>query len=73
MTNTGRAPKIRHRGRKKGCAAGAVVKKEDYPKMAAMAEEGWGWVPIGKKFGVSGTWAGRLVRKYLKGLQHDGT
>lgn len=56
-------PMIKRRGRPKG-EFKAIVAREDYPKLAALAAEGWGWGYIGKRFGVSGLRASRIVKKY---------
>lgn len=39
------------------------VKKEDHSKLVAMADEGWGWGAIAKKFGITPTWAAHIVAK----------
>jgi hypothetical protein len=61
--------KIKHRGRPKG-EFGAVAAREDYPKLAAMAAEGWTWGYIGRKFGITGTRASRIVRDYTEEQRH---
>jgi len=37
---------------------------EDYPKLLAMHQEGYLNSEIGREFGVSGTTAGKLIRRY---------
>lgn len=63
MTNDGRHPTVRHIGRKPGQPR-QLVNPEEYPAMIAMANEGWGWSAIGKKFGITGTHASKLVRMH---------
>ena len=53
-----------HRGREPGMASKAVVQPDDYPKLLAMHQEGYLNSVIGRAFGVSGTTAGKLIRKY---------
>lgn len=45
------------------------IPKSDYPEMAKMAEQGYMWSEIGKKFGCQGTRASILVRRYLNDTQ----
>lgn len=52
------------KGRKPGTAAHAIVKKEDYPKLYEMFQEGYLNSEIWQRFGISGTHAGKLIRKY---------
>jgi hypothetical protein len=52
------------KGREPGKARGPVVKPSDYPKLYRMSQEGYLMSEIGKRFGVSGSTAGRLIRKY---------
>lgn len=49
---------------KPGRAAGAIVQKEDHPKLYQMYQDGYLNSEIGQRFGVSGTTAGKLIRKY---------
>ena len=51
-------------GREPGKASKAVVQPEDYPKLLAMSQAGYLNSVIGRAFGVSGTTAGKLIRKY---------
>ena len=51
------------KGRKPGRAC-PVVRKEDYQKMYEMYQEGYLNSAIGRAFGISGTHAGKLIRKY---------
>ena len=51
-----------HKGREPGCRQ--MVKPADYPKLLAMHQEGYLNSAIGRAFGVSGTTAGKLIRKY---------
>lgn len=44
-----------------------IVSPEDYPHMAEMYAQGHGYGAIGKAFGVSGTTASRLIRRYQAG------
>ena len=53
-----------HKGREPGMASKAVVQPEDYPKLLAMHQEGYLNSAIGRAFGISGTHAGKLIRKY---------
>ena len=53
-----------HQGREPGKASKAVVKPDDYPKLWKMSWEGYLNSAIGRAFGVSGTTAGKLIRKY---------
>lgn len=57
------------KGRKPGRASGPIVAKEDYPKLYQMYQEGYLNSEIGRRFGVSGTHAGRLARKYAASLE----
>lgn len=64
-----RATRIRkhedlHRGREPGKASKAIVRPEDYPRLLAMHQEGYLNSAIGREFGISGTHAGKLIRKY---------
>ena len=49
---------------KPGRAAGAIVQKEDHPKLYQMYQDGYLNSEIGQRFGVSGTTAGKMIRKY---------
>jgi len=60
MSNNCKYPP-RKPGRKLGSKP---VDKADYPKMAQLADEGYGWGEVGRKFGVTGTTASRIVRKF---------
>ena len=51
-------------GREPETASKAVVQPEDYPKLYAMSQAGYLNSAIGREFGVSGTTAGKLIRKY---------
>ena len=51
-------------GRTPGKAQKAIVQPDDYPKLLAMSQEGYLNSAIGRAFGVSGTTAGKLIRKY---------
>ena len=51
-------------GRTPGKARGPIVKPDDYPKLFKMSQEGYPNSAIGRAFGVSGTTAGKLIRKY---------
>ena len=51
-------------GRTPGKASKAIVKPEDYPKLWKMSQEGYLNSVVGRAFGVSGTHAGKLIRKY---------
>ena len=51
-------------GREPGKASKAVVQPEDYPKLYAMSQAGYLNSAIGRAFGISGTHAGKLIRKY---------
>ena len=51
-------------GRTPGKASKAVVSPEDYPKLLKMSQEGYLNSVIGRVFGISGTYAGKLIRKY---------
>ena len=53
-----------HKGREPGMASKAVVQPDDYPKLYAMSQAGYLNSEIGRAFGVSGTTAGKLIRKY---------
>lgn len=64
MTRRCKAYEDLPKGRKPGRAAGAIVRKEDYPKLYKMSQEGYLNSAIGRAFGVSGTTAGKLIRKY---------
>ncbi len=52
------------KGRKPGTASRPIVQKEDYPKLYQMYQDGYLNSEIGARFGVSGTYAGKLIRKY---------
>ena len=56
--------RIKPAGRTPGKARGPIVKPDDYPKLLAMSQEGYLNSAIGRAFGVSGTTAGKLIRKY---------
>lgn len=64
MTRRCKAYEDLPKGRKPGRAAGAIVRKEDYPKLYKMYQEGYLNSAIDRAFGVSGTTAGKLIRKY---------
>jgi len=51
-------------GRTPGKARGPIVKPDDYPKLLAMSRAGYLNSEIGREFGVSGTTAGKLIRRY---------
>ena len=51
-------------GRTPGKAAKAIVQPDDYPKLFKMHQEGYLNSVIGRVFGISGTHAGKLIRKY---------
>ena len=51
-------------GRTPGKARGPIDKPDDYPKLFKMSQEGYLNSAIGRAFGVSGTTAGKLIRKY---------
>ena len=51
-------------GRTPGKARGPIVKPDDYPKLYAMSQAGYLNSAIGRAFGISGTHAGKLIRKY---------
>jgi len=51
-------------GREPGTASKAVVRPEDYPKLFRMHQEGYLNSEIGRTFDISGTHAGKLIRKY---------
>ena len=51
-------------GRTPGKARGPIVKPSDYPKLLAMSQAGYLNSVIGRAFGISGTHAGKLIRKY---------
>lgn len=51
-------------GRTPGKARGPIVKPDDYPKLFKMSQEGYLNSVIGRAFGVSGTTAGKLIRRY---------
>lgn len=53
-----------HKGREPGMASKAVVQPEDYPKLLAMSQAGYLNSVMGRAFGVSGTTAGKLIRRY---------
>lgn len=63
MLNHGRHPTTQRIGRVPGQPR-QLVPPSDYPAMSEMASAGWGWSAIGKAFGVTGSHASRLVRKY---------
>ena len=56
--------RIKPAGRTPGKARGPIVKPEDYPKLLKMHQEGYLNSAIGRAFGISGTHAGKLIRKY---------
>ena len=56
-------------GRRPGQASHAIVQKEDYPKLYKMYQEGYLNSEIGARFGISGTHAGKLVRKYMASME----
>ena len=56
--------RIKPAGRTPGKARGPIVKPDDYPKLYAMSQAGYLNSAIGRAFGVSGTTAGKLIRKY---------
>ena len=51
-------------GREPETASKAIVSPDDYPKLLAMSQAGYLISVIGRAFGVSGTTAGKLIRKY---------
>lgn len=51
-----------HKGREPGCRQ--MVKPADYPKLLQMSREGYLMSEIGRAFGVSGSTAGKLIRRY---------
>ena len=53
-----------HKGREPGKASKVIVRPEDYPKLFEMHQEGYLNSAIGREFGISGTHAGKLIRKY---------
>ena len=53
-----------HKGRELGKAQKAIVQPDDYPKLYAMSQAGYLNSAIGRAFGVSGTTAGKLIRRY---------
>ena len=53
-----------HKGREPGKASKAIVRPEGYPKLFRMHQEGYLNSAIGQEFGISGTHAGKLIRKY---------
>jgi DNA-binding NarL/FixJ family response regulator len=55
------------KGRESGCRL--MVTREDYPKLLQMSREGYMNSEIGRAFGVSGSTAGRLIRRYQAVLQ----
>ena len=56
--------RIKPAGRTPGKARGPIVKPDDYPKLWKMSQEGYLNSAIGRAFGISGTHAGKLIRKY---------
>ena len=56
--------RIKPAGRTPGKARGPIVKPDDYPKLLKMSQEGYLNSEIGREFGVSGTTAGKLIRRY---------
>jgi DNA invertase Pin-like site-specific DNA recombinase len=52
-----------HKGRGPG-EYGHTVKPSDYPKLYKMYQEGYLMSEVGRAFGVCGSTAGRLIRKY---------
>ena len=56
--------RIKPAGRTPGKARGPIVKPDDYPKLYAMSQAGYLNSAIGRAFGVSGTTAGKLIRRY---------
>lgn len=57
------------KGRRRGRASHAIVQKGDYPKLYQMYQDGYLNSEIGARFGVSGTTAGKLIRKYAASLE----
>ena len=53
-----------HKGRVPGKANGPIIKPCDYPKLYKMSQEGYLMSEIGRAFGVCGSTAGKLIRKY---------
>lgn len=51
-------------GRELGKSSKAIVKPEDYPTLFKMYQEGYLNSAMGRVFGISGTHAGKLIRKY---------
>ena len=51
-------------GREPETASKAIVSPDDYPKLWKMSQEGYLNSAIGREFGISGTHAGKLIRKY---------
>ena len=56
--------RIKPAGRTPGKARGPIVQPDDYPKLLAMSQAGYLNSEIGREFGVSGTTADKLIRKY---------
>ena len=54
-------PTVKRKGRPKG-EFRARLSDEDVHAMRSMAAEGWGPGAIGKKFGVSPTYAGQICK-----------
>ena len=69
MARRCKAYEVLPKGRKPGRASGPIVAKEDYPKLYEMYQEGYLNSEIGERFGVSGTTAGKLARKYAASLE----
>ena len=69
MARRCKAYEVLPKGRKPGRAAKAIVQKEDYPKLYQMYQDGYLNSEIGQRFGVSGTTAGKLARKYAASLE----
>lgn len=63
MTNDGRHPTVKRKGRKPGQPR-RIIDPATYPALIAMADEGWGWSAIGKRFGITGTHVARLIRAH---------
>lgn len=63
MTNEGRRPTVKRIGRVPGQPR-RIIDPATYPALIAMADEGWGWSAIGKKFGISGTYAAKLIKAH---------
>lgn len=57
------------KGRKPGTAAHAIVKKEDYPMLYKMYQDGYLNSEIGARFGIGGSHASKLIKKYAASLE----